>query len=285
MADKQSLTDLIKTQGGALGLDDTSSDIIIDNLNAGTLPMCMGTPLTEDEAETDDFRVVKFVFDGSSSMDPVKDELITCFNEVVIPGLLGGAADQGGAIRVGGMKFNQRVTPLWLNADAGFHPLRDLPPLTSQDYRPSGTTALNQAALDMVTAGMAYALQLRSKTGSNPEVVLAVLSDGANNCRPDDPDIVYRVLSQLSPELFTTVFIGFETNERVDFRAVAQAMGFRDIIHSKREPGETEEDQRRRFRHVMGVFSQSLVKRASRPSVGPGAAQPGVDGGTRFWNA
>ncbi len=283
MSDKKTLGDLIRDHGASLGLDDRSSDIIIHNLNAGTLPMCMGSPFTDDEADTDDFRIIKLCFDKSISMEPVEAALIESVNDIAIPGLLGGAADQVGAIRIGGLSFNSRVQPLWNSGgDGGFYPLRELPKLTSSDYRVGGTTALHQGILDGVTALTSYALQVRQKTGSNPECVLAVWSDGANNQAPHDPDVVRQLLTSLSAELFTLVFIGFQTNEPVDFVQIATELGFRDIIDSKRQPGETPEQQRQRFRHVMRVFSDSLVKRVSTSQVGKASSR--ADSGTGFWN-
>lgn len=280
---KKDLSALIKKGGGALGLDDASSDILIHNLNAGTLPMCQGSPFTDEEGETDDFRIVLLSFDKSGSMEDVEDALVENINEIVIPGLLGGAADQVGAIRIGGNAFNQSVSPLWQSGgDKGFYPLRDLPKLTKREYKANGSTALYKAALDSATAAIAYALQVRERTGTNPEVIIATFSDGANNQPPMDADDVYQVFSKLSPELFTLVFVGFETFERVDFRAIAQAMGYRDILHSKADPGETKEDQQRRFRHVMKVFSGSITKRASRSKVAT-AASASKTGSTGFW--
>lgn len=282
-ATKQNLASLIKQGGGALGLDEASSGILIHNLNAGTLPMCQGSPFTDEEQETDDFRIIHFAFDGSGSMEDVEDELIACVNEIVIPGLLGGAAEQVGAIRIGGLSFNSTVRPLWqAGGDHGFYPLRDLPKLTKKDYRASGATALNKGALDSVTAAVAYALQIRDRTGSNPETTLVMFSDGANNQPPMDADDVYQVLSKLSSELFTLVFIGFETGERVDFHAVAQAMGYRDIQESKRAPGETPEQQQRRFRNMMRVYSSQQIQRTSRSKVATATAAP-AGSSSGFW--
>ena len=281
-ASKKDIADLFKKSGSALGLDEASSDILIHNLNAGNLPMCQLSPFTDEEKETDDFRLIHFGFDGSSSMDSVGDDLIASVNDVVIPGLLGGAADQVGAIRVGGLVFNHTVRSLWQSGgDSGFYPLTQFPKLTKADYRPSGSTALNQAVLDSVTATTAMALQVRRRTGTNPESVIAFFSDGANNQDPKDSDDVFQVLSKLSPELFTLVFVGFETFERVDFNAIALSLGFRDVLDSKLQPGETVDDQRKRFRNVMKVFSGSLTKRASQSLVG--SSMPAKGSGTGFW--
>lgn len=281
--DANDLAKLISSQGRALGLDDASSAIIIANMNQGALPMCGGSPFTAAEEDTDDFRLLLFGFDRSISMEPVAGEVVHSVNEIVIPGLMGGAADQVGAIRVGGITFGTVVKPIWMKGgDAGFHALKDLPKLTAAEYTPQGSTALHKGVLYGATALTAYALQIRQRTGSNPECVLAFWSDGANNQAPYDPEDVRKVLTSLSPELFTTVFIGFETNEPVDFKQIAVSLGFQHVRHSKLEPGETEEDMRRRFRNDMGVFSKSLVSRVSKSQIGtPVSATPGA--GTGFW--
>lgn len=276
----QDLSKLFRSSGGKLGLDDEASSTLIANLNGTVMPMCIGSPFDEDEQETDDFRLVMLVLDDSGSMHEVKDDMKVCVNDDVIPGLLEGAKSVVGAIRYSGLAFGTTVRPLW---GGGWQKLKDNPPKLGNEYRADGATALNQAVLDAVTAATAYALQVANTTGTHPEVTIAVLSDGANNQPPMDASAVKHVVDQLSPELFTTVFLGFETYERVDFRQVAASLGFRDVDESKAQPGESKEDQRRRFRHKMKVFSSQLVKRASQSRVGSGQSAPGSS--TGFWQA
>lgn len=256
MPDKKSIADLFRKNGSSIGLDDGTSDVIIQNLNAGTIPMCIGSPFTSEEEETDQFKIVLFVIDGSGSMEDVEDMLINEFNETVIPSLKEGKKNVVSGLRIGGLVFNNTVTPLW---GGGFNPLDDIPDLSRNDYSARGSTALNRAILDGLTGVTAYALDIRKKTGTNPEVIVIVMSDGANNQAPFDADVVYQVTSKLSRELFTLAFAGFETFERVDFRQIAQDLGFPEIFEMKMVPGETDEDRRRRFRHLIGIMSSTLV--------------------------
>jgi len=273
MSTQKDLEQLFGNQGKTMGLDDEASSSLIANLNATVAPMCMGDPFDDDELETDDFRLVGFAIDASGSMEDVADDVRETFNEVVIPGLLGGAAPVVGAIRYFGLRFGSDVTPLW---GGGWKKLTDeLPKLTTSDYFISGATALHKGTLDLVTAAVGQALQIQQKTGTPPEVTLAVISDGANNQRPMNPDDVKRVLDPLSRELFTLAFFGFETFERVNFMDIAKAMGFRDIQDSRAKPGETRDDQRRRFRHAMKVFSERLVANVSVSKVGQPVSQTG----------
>jgi hypothetical protein len=274
-----SLKDLFSNQGAGLGLDDESSSVLIANLDATTTPMCLGSPFDEDEQECDDFRLIEFVFDKSGSMDVVEDEVRNGVNNIIMPGLLGGAADQVGAIRYHGLAFDNRVDELWAG---GWQKLTDKTPnLSSADYSAGGATALNKAVLDGVTALTSQALQIEEMTGTYPECVLVVLSDGANNQAPRDSAEVKKVLDALSGELFTLVFIGFETWERVDFQTIASELGFRDIKDLKKQPGETDDDLKRKMRNAMKVFSEKLVGRVSSSQIG---ASPGTTGSTGFWD-
>jgi hypothetical protein len=262
------LSKLFATQGVSLGLTPQGSSVLINNLNGTVAPMCVGGPLTPDEQETDDFRLVFFVFDGSGSMDVVENEFRECVNEVLIPGILEGAASQVGAIRYNGVVFRERVYPLW-PGNLGWKRLKDEKlELTPTEYWASGSTSLNQAVLDAVTATGAYALQLMQKTGSYPKCTIAVLSDGANNQPPMDASQVRVVVDGLSVELFDLMFLGFETAERVDFRQVARDLGFREIQESKLQPGEDRAALRRRLRHAMQIFSQSITGSVSKGRVG-----------------
>ena len=113
MSSQQQLADLFANQGKGLGLNDEASSQLIANLNGTTVPMCVGDAFTGAETETDDFRLFGFAADGSGSMDVVEQMLRDSFNEVIMPGLLGGAASQVGAIRYNGLKFGTTVSPLW----------------------------------------------------------------------------------------------------------------------------------------------------------------------------
>lgn len=273
------LRDLFQSQGKSLGLTEQSSSIIIANLDTTTTPMTFGSPFDDDEQECDDFRLVNFVLDSSISMKPVQGDVRDGMNKIIIPGLLEGAAPQVGAIRYSGLTFGSYVQELWPGSWRKL--AKDPPKITAKEYSASGSTALHQGVLDGVTSLTAQALQIENQTGTHPECVLAVLSDGANNCAPHDPAPIKAILDSLSSELFTLVFIGFETGERVDFKKIAANLGFRDVRDLKRKAGETEEDLRREIRHVFKVFSEKLVGRVSTSQVGSSVSQTGSSG---FWD-
>lgn len=268
MTDKKDVMDIFNEGASHIGLDDESSDILIANLNATNLPMCVGTPI--EEIDTDDVTIIFFILDQSPSMKPVEKELIDGFNEIVIPGLKGASSSLVSTIEIGGLVFNERISAMW---GGGFKKLEDLPKLTRSNYDTSSgyATALNQAILDGITVVSARAAEVMNELGVPPKVMLVVLSDGANNCPPQNADDVRRVAGQLSDEIFVKAFAGFETMERVNFKEVAEETGFNKPFEMKKKPGESDEDMQRRFRHFLGVMSSSLINQ-SKTQVTPNSS-------------
>ncbi len=256
---KKEIEELFKNQGGAnsVGLNDSGTEIVVANLNATTLPMCVGTPI--DEIDTDDITIVFFAIDMSPSMQPVEQELIDAFNEVMIPGLKGGSKKTTQTMLVGGLAFTEQVYPFW---GGGFQKLEELPKLTAKDYNTSRgiATALYKAMLDSLTAVSVYGSKVLNETGTPPKVIVVVLSDGANNCSPYDPDNVRTVADQLSKELFVLAFAGFETYEGVNFKNIAADTGFGAIYEVK--GGGSQVDLQRKFRHLVNVMSSSIIRQS-----------------------
>lgn len=266
-ASKQSIVDLFQSQDAAeLGINAASSQIMIANLNATTMPMCLGAPI--HTLESDDVTIIMFVIDESPSMSEVRQLLIDTFNEVMIEGLKGSSKKTANTIIVGGLSFSTRIKPMW---GGGFKKLQELSLLTLRDYDPDSGSATNfyQAVLDGLTGASAYATQVFQETGTPPKVIVVPLTDGADNCHQAKPEDVLAVVSSLSREIYKFPLVVFETYERVDGEQIALQTGF-DLFHSKKEPGETDDDVRRRFRHMMGTLSSQVIS-ASQANVG-GAA-------------
>lgn len=267
----QSIKDLVSGQAGAaVGLKPTSSSIVVANLNATVLPACVG--VAPEEIDTDNNIVLCFVLDQSPSMMPVEQEVISTFNDLLIPALKGASKRNAQSLLIGGFAFNETVTPLW---GGGFQRLEDLPKLTRRDYNThSGSrTALYQATLDGLTATTAYAASLVQGTGIVPRIIVVVISDGANNCNPYDASDVRRVAKDLSIETCKLAFAGFESGESVNFHDIAQEMGF-EVFESKIQGSETEADTQRRFRHLINVVSSSIVTASTTKVGGDNKSQP-----------
>lgn len=265
---KQSVAALFSSPDAAeLGINAASSQIMINNLNATTLPMCMGAPI--HTLESDDVIIIMFAIDRSPSMLGVRQILIDAFNELLIDGLRGASKKTANTIVVGGLTFSSDVTPLW---GGGFKKLQEVPRLTLNDYDPDAgrATALYQGQLDALTAASAYAAQVFQETGTMPRVIVVGMSDGANNVSGVKASDVLAITSSLSREICKLPFVVFETYEHVDGKQIAQDTGF-EVFESKKLPGESDEDVKRRFRHMMGTLSSQVIS-ASQANVGGAAA-------------
>ena len=252
----QSVTDLFNSDDAAdLGIKGDTSKIMITNLNATTLPMCVGVPI--HTIETEDVIIMIFILDRSPSMKKVRDVLIETFNEVMIDGLKGASKKTTKTIIVGGLSFSADITPLW---GGGFKKLEDLPYLTVADYNPEtgSTTNLHQAQIYGITAVCAQATEVFSQTGTPPKVIVVGMSDAADNVGRAKASSVKTLVDGLSRELFQFPFAVFETWEKVDGKQIAQDTGF-DVFEFKKTPGETTEDIQRRFRHMIGTLSSQVI--------------------------
>lgn len=260
MSQSKNLLTMFKQQGaGDIGLDQQTTDMVIANLNANTLPMCVGAPV--DEFESDDVTIIFFALDGSPSMSPVEDVLIDEFNNTIIPALKGVNRKTAQTIVVGGLVFDDKVRPLW---NGGFLKLDDIPTLTKKNYNTDSGwgTALHKAQIDALSAVSVYTSTVIGEAGITPKTIVVTLSDGANNQPPSSPNAVYQITSKLSNEIFVLSFVGFETGERVDFRSIAQATGFSTVWDIKARANESVDEKRRKFRRMLGVLSSSLVRQS-----------------------
>jgi hypothetical protein len=247
-----------------LGITAQGSQIMIANLNATTLPMCIGTPV--QDLGSDNVVIIMFAIDDSGSMSGVRDLLIELFNELIIKGLRGASKNTVNTIVIGGLKFSRRTEPLWRG---GFQKLETLPDLTLADYQANGgSTNLYQAMLDSITAASAYAAKVLQDTGTPPKVIVIPITDGADNVHQASASDVLAVTQGLSRELFKLPFVVFETLETVDGEKIAADCGF-DVFKSEKQPGETDDDVRRRFRHVLGTISSQTISN-SKTNVGGG---------------
>lgn len=257
---KQSVTALFQSPDAAdLGITKQGSAIMIQNLNATTLPMCVGAPI--HTLESDDVTIIMFALDDSVSMDVVRDILIETFNEIMIDGLRGASKKTANTIVIGGLKFSRNIEPLW---GGGFIKLQDLPKLSINEYQANGSrTNLYQGMIDAVTAAGAYATQVFQETGTPPKVIVVSMTDGADNVRQATPDDVLTVTKGLSREIWKLGCAVFETWEPVDGKAIARDSGFEvfDFKKGKNADGsdETNDDVKRRFRHMMGTLSSQVI--------------------------
>lgn len=265
--DKKTLTSLFTGKAGqGLGISEDTSSLILAGLNAKTMPLCIGKPLTEEEMEADSRSIIVFVLDVSPSMEDVIAVLREELNTTMRDGLKEVSTQFLEGIRVGALWFSTEIGSVW----KGFVPIAEMPDITAKNLPLGGEmTSLHQAQLDGITAGTGYAVQVRDQTKSNPKCYIVVLTDGGNNEPPHEPDAVLQVAKGLDPELFVLVLAGFKTQVDVDYHDIAEQTGFRNVFELN-VAGESQEGKRRRFRHLLKLLSSSLVASTSKQVVGGG---------------
>lgn len=256
-----------------LGINEEASSILVTGLNAGTLPMCVGTPV--EQLESDNVTIIEFFIDASPSMEEVADLLIEVFNETMIEGLKGASKQTASTIVVGGLTFSSDIKTLF---GGGFVKLEDVEKLTKREYNPSRGhgTNLYRAQRDAIVAPSAYATQVLQETGTPPRIIVVGLTDGADNHGEVDPADIRKLVDSMTKEFWRFPLAVFETYEsgRVDARQIARDTGF-DVFESKPQANESPEDVKRRFRHMLHILSSSLVT-ASKAKIGTGSQ-------TSFW--
>lgn len=257
---QQDVLDSFDSGNSVLGMGQQSSSIIVNNLDANTLPMCVGDdPL---DFESDDVTVIFFAIDESPSMTPVEQDVIDGFNEIVLPALKGASDSVTNTMEIGALSFTENINPWW---GGGFKSLEEVPPLTGQDYDTDRghRTALYEAVLKSYSILSVRAEEIAQKMGIFPRVILVVLSDGKDRCAPP-PTVqeVKAVADDMIEDVFVRSFMGFETGEVVDFKAIAKSLGFNAFFEMKRDLNETDADRQKAIRDMLQIASESVVQQS-----------------------
>ncbi|GEM_PF-772956 len=139
------------------------------------------------------------ILDISGSMSEFYDELVSCFNEIMIPSLAGAAHRYKGPMRLGCLLFSKELVPAW----RGFKSLKELgkKPLKRATLNQPGlqsTTALYGA----MTAGILWTAAAmdhmrENGRGESPKSKIIVLTDGANNEPPKEEVAVVKALDSI----------------------------------------------------------------------------------------
>jgi hypothetical protein len=254
-------------------LSAASSVVSINNQHI-VAPTVTGQAVTVEELMSGGgFRIVVLVLDRSPSMKPVARLLVDGFNNDFVPAINAARGDDISVLRIGGMSFSSDITPIWGNGQTFFHALDELPQLTSREYYMGyGGTALHQALIDALAFAMKYADELKTETGTVPDIDIICLSDGENNENPIDPDVVKVMITGNRKDLVRFSYIYFDTSGSSDpaqterrMLASAKKMGFdpENVQVFAQQPGETEQERQRRFRRMMHVMSRVSASRGT----------------------
>lgn len=244
------------------GLDRQASAIMISNLDATTLPACIGTPV--DEIGSTDVHLLSFVLDESASMGDVNDEVIAGFNQMITDLRQAKLASE---ILVQVWAFNTRSRLVF-----GWTPLPQVPTLDRRTYAPNGCTALYDAGLDALTSLVTYTQQL-ARSGDFVKSRVIIFSDGDDNSSARDAEQNVATVAQalLRQENFILAYAGF--NHLTDHRSIAARLRFPNVLIPSPDPttGAIDRNDPKAIRQIFQASSASLI-RASRTTADPDSA-------------
>ncbi len=249
--------------------DPAASNAITLGAQQIAAPVVSGQAITfEDLSQGGGIRIVFLVIDASPSMEPVADLLRDSFNKDFIPAVQDARADDIAVLRIGGLAFSTKITPIWQSGGNGFHALDQLPKLTKAEYDPEQGwgTALHKAILTGTATAVSYAALLRAQMGIQPEVDVITFTDGANNEQPADPAEVRTVIVGGRSTLVRHTFLYFQTDLGArNPQKIGLDLGYdgENISVFTKKPNESSESYASRFRRLMRVMSRVSASRGA----------------------
>ncbi len=220
-------------------LDPDASLVLIDNLDAVALAGSNGVGL--DEISGDDVTLVAVVLDESSSMSGFRQEVIKGFNSMLQALQQSHHAD---SILLSTWTFNTQP-----NLAFSYTPVTKLGGLTSNDYHPSGSTALYDTLLKVMTGLVAYGQSLRDN-GVRTRGVVIVFSDGEDNSSQATAQQIRQVSQALlAQEIYVLAYVGFGG---IDLRTIAAEVGFPEVLTTAASASE--------IRRIFQQVSASIIR-------------------------
>ncbi|MFA4817502.1 MAG: vWA domain-containing protein [Parcubacteria group bacterium] len=208
------------------------------------------------------------ILDISGSMDDFYDELVNCFNEIMIPSLKEASKRYKGPMRLGCLLFSDELVPAWW----GYKTLIELGP------NPLKRSMLNQPGLKGRTAlygamkagilWTAAAMENMRDTGhgESPKSKIIVLTDGANNLHPLEESAVTKTLNNIGNENLESLqrVIGFFNTDdgltESKFKKMAKDTNFEGLGFYDIAKGKDIKAKRASFRHHFQIFSSKASR-------------------------
>jgi len=224
-----------------------------------------GTPLNEKEKRRE-MVIFDLIMDISGSMSKYYEDLVWCFNSILLPGLQG-ASKTRFSVRLGCQLFSDDIVSPW----KGFLSLDEIltNPLKIADLKRTGLggqTALFRAAVNGIQLTKAVSPILRPKAVP-PLCKVFILTDGANNLPPHSPSEVANAIKSFGkPTLFQVAIAYFKTNDGLSedaFKKMANEAGigknrcyFADLTNQKM--ANNLDLQKKEFRRYFEIFSSDF---------------------------
>jgi len=204
-------------------------------------------------------------------MGKLLEELVICFNEIMLMALKGASKRYKNPLRIGCLLFSDKLIPAW----NGFRSLSDLGtnPLNIHMLKQPGlggkTTLYGAMRSSILWTAAAREIMrengLKKGRNENPKGKIIILTDGANNNPPHDPAAVKKILTEIESEHAENIqpMIGFfKTTEGLterQFEEMVRATGFEGMGFYEIASGLTIHEQRREFRHKFEIFSSRCL--------------------------
>ncbi|MEK7070819.1 MAG: hypothetical protein AAB966_03355 [Patescibacteria group bacterium] len=217
----------IQAAANAGHLTPISSQTILNNLNATTVPASIGDQISK--METDIPIVLELQIDESGSLEGYESVIVDAINDT-IDDFVRMRAKTGQEIYLRITVFSQRNGVPNVRVLQDYIHVQDCPKLTVADYRPNGMTPLNEAMYDGATATSAFGATLFANGATGVQEVVIILSDGLDN--PSGKPVrslseFRRLLLELNTKPhFTFGFVGI--GDEANFRAFALSAGVPD---------------------------------------------------------
>jgi hypothetical protein len=193
-----------------------SKSMVIANLNATTLPGCIGAPT--DMLGTTYPAIVKLIVDASGTMTPFRFDVIDALNK--LKARIESESNRTGSEVLLSVSQFEDVVRL-INSFEHVDTLADFGP---GDYDTGGLTALFDATYTGMVETVSYGSSVFGAGATGNQQVVIILSDGRDNSSAKTAADVADFLSEFTGKRnFVIVFIGFGA-ENV-FRPIAESMG------------------------------------------------------------
>lgn len=231
-------------------LSNQASMLMINSLDGTNLAGCMGASV--DDLETDDVTIVSILLDASLSMKTFEAVVRDAYDKF-IKSLQG--SKTAGSILVSNRTFATRQDILH-----GFKKVEEITPI-GKDYRATGgSTALYDCLIDALTGIKAYSKSL-NQNGVRTKCIVCVFSDGDDNDSVKASAKEIKVISDdlLKSEMFYLVYVGYKQDPNMDFKPVADAVGFPNVLSIDATESE--------IRRTVDLVSKSII-RTSQTQIG-----------------
>lgn len=225
--DNSTIAGGIQAAANAGHLTPISSQTILNNLNATTVPASIGDQVSK--METDIPIVLELDVDESGSLDGYEAVIVDAINDT-IDDFVKMRAKTGQEIYLRICVYSQKSGAANVRVLQDYIHVQDCPKLTVADYRPNGMTPLIEGMYDGATSTSVFGATLFANGATGVQEVVINLSDGLDNPEGKPARTLSefrRLLLELNTKAhFTFGFVGI--GDEANFRTFALSAGIPD---------------------------------------------------------